>query len=1343
MASIRRPSEPTSPSIVPFVRSHRPNGRPGPRNSYHEPTGESLFTSDSPPTPSIVSTDFDPLGNDSDGMETTATTCPKYIYSYLPSTATPDLAAATIQLRDPDHIEALYDVNRKRMFQLLVRRYMHQLLYGCVREGECTVPTCWTARKRLAGDGSTAGVGQGRQLTVLSARIMACHLASRENPLEALCDGKPVPVGLGAKGRNLVGLKARVKAPPRGQGKYVDCVFSKQAKKQQETAEEDENDGAKAGEEQSDISEKPTQKAEVSKRKADIAKGKEKETLGQEKKPERRSYDKGAKDTKSFTQMLFDTKPMKMLEWLAVPPPLPSFLLTPLEPWKEESRKEKDGFFNLEQAGQKTPTKEFSDIEISGRDRSIQDSPVEPEPWADEPPNNTPKSPEPKTLMSPPPTTPLRSPTPPPPAAHKRRETLHEVVTPTPHSNLKRASSQDPPQTPIAPPPLHLNQRQHRRERPAYQQPQSHHHQSQFTEHFYGLPPPQQTPSRAPAGNAAKQFDYLGSLTPTDPSPSGSPKEERNGLSFERLNTIPPPQSLSHLSVPLVRSLFRICAHPDIPTEKQAEAELFSRQSIFYCLSCPEALEKSFRPEEEEHESKDNLDLDMMTTAKIFRVMTWKWETTVLKSLWKGLESLYKYKAAKNDMGKIYGITHTPITGPDGLPPSRQHMLDDYTATRMLVIAMHALVALLPRDNSLQPFDGEGDWLAIRALRGHGLSTTTLDIGNIFENELAERLMTRVVKALEYRIDQTNLRLPEGEENPVIKHLKGYFRKAALMRMEQLKAKNKDELKLVDKKLTLSHRWSLAGAMLEWARTVFLKGWDGNEEVKRGTMASGGLILMSIIYSARKDLYLNEEIFSTPLIPDRLDPKEVPIAWFQSEHKDPKDRNSPLHLIDHPFLFPPSALVTYFRSINLSIMTKAYESALSTSSLLRQVSLNQYFPSTKMIRDRFVEEKLKIASTTYLLLGIRREHILEDAFNAVYKRELRELLKPLKIKFLNSFEEGVDQGGPQYEFFNVLMKEVMESSYGMFADTDNVNHVNWFSVEPLEPLHKYELLGVLMGIAVFNGVTLPVNFPLVFYKKFLGAEAEGLGDLEDGWPELVRGLKELLAWRMVMKMGWDCVYDVGKRKKKPALAPRKGKGKASDNIHDFDMGSEKLELDLDGECDGEPPFVTNANRDQYVKDYIAWLTTLSVSPQFNALRTGFLTIIPPRSFSLFTPSRLKSLVEGIPTIDITQLESITKYDDGYDQSHPTIREFWSVVRAYSQEERRALLEFVTASDRVPVNGLGSITFVIQRNGEDSELLPTSMTCFGRLLLPEYATGKGKVAEKMKRALENSRGFGII
>ena len=130
----------------------------------------------------------------------------------------------------------------------------------------------------------------------------------------------------------------------------------------------------------------------------------------------------------------------------------------------------------------------------------------------------------------------------------------------------------------------------------------------------------------------------------------------------------------------------------------------------------------------------------------------------------------------------------------------------------------------------------------------------------------------------------------------------------------------------------------------------------------------------------------------------------------------------------------------------------------------------------------------------------------------------------------------------------------------------------------------------------------------------------------------------------------------------------------------------------------EASTVTNANRRQFVKDYIFWLTDKSVRPQYEAFQRGFFTCLDRTALSIFNPEALKTVLEGIQEIDLAELQRHARYEGGWDGNHPIVKGFWRVVLRYPLEKRRRLLEFVTASDRVPVNGIGSILFVIQRNG---------------------------------------------
>jgi hypothetical protein len=173
----------------------------------------------------------------------------------------------------------------------------------------------------------------------------------------------------------------------------------------------------------------------------------------------------------------------------------------------------------------------------------------------------------------------------------------------------------------------------------------------------------------------------------------------------------------------------------------------------------------------------------------------------------------------------------------------------------------------------------------------------------------------------------------------------------------------------------------------------------------------------------------------------------------------------------------------------------------------------------------------------------------------------------------------------------------------------------------------------------------------------------------------------------------------------------------------------------------EASLVTNANRAQYVKDYILWLTQKSIQPQYDAFARGFYTVLDRTALSIFTPDALQALVEGSTEIDVDELEKYTTYDE-YMATDPAIIDFWHVVRDMSADQHRQLLEFVTASDRVPVNGMRSVTFIVQKNGEDDSRLPSSSTCYGRLLLPQYSSRK-VLEEKLTKAIENPVGFGTL
>ncbi len=223
------------------------------------------------------------------------------------------------------------------------------------------------------------------------------------------------------------------------------------------------------------------------------------------------------------------------------------------------------------------------------------------------------------------------------------------------------------------------------------------------------------------------------------------------------------------------------------------------------------------------------------------------------------------------------------------------------------------------------------------------------------------------------------------------------------------------------------------------------------------------------------------------------------------------------------------------------------------------------------------------------------------------------------------------------------------------------HRISWFRPCSLEPLYKFELLGLLLSIAVYNGLTLPINFPLAFYRKLLGLKVKHLEHIRDGWPELSQGLDMLLSWKdgdvsdIFMRTyefsfeSFGGVENVDMSKvdrdatwlppsRVPTASPL-GIASAWSDVPNYcdpatvsppsSMAAEAADItptaSVSGETiksmvdsltlqsptppDEEAPLVTNQNRHQFVKDYIFWLTDKSIRPQFEAFLRGFIPVL--------------------------------------------------------------------------------------------------------------------------------------
>lgn len=93
--------------------------------------------------------------------------------------------------------------------------------------------------------------------------------------------------------------------------------------------------------------------------------------------------------------------------------------------------------------------------------------------------------------------------------------------------------------------------------------------------------------------------------------------------------------------------------------------------------------------------------------------------------------------------------------------------------------------------------------------------------------------------------------------------------------------------------------------------------------------------------------------------------------------------------------------------------------------------------------------------------------------------------------------------------------------------------------------------------------------------------------------------------------------------------------------------------------------------------------------QIDAFLDGFHDIIPPALIRIFSEKELELLISGLPDIDVDEWRNNTELH-GYSQSDSVISWFWRAVRSFDQETRAKLLQFVTGTSKVPLEGFAHL-----------------------------------------------------
>uniref|UniRef100_A0A5F8GBP2 Ubiquitin-protein ligase E3A n=2 Tax=Didelphinae TaxID=126287 RepID=A0A5F8GBP2_MONDO len=138
----------------------------------------------------------------------------------------------------------------------------------------------------------------------------------------------------------------------------------------------------------------------------------------------------------------------------------------------------------------------------------------------------------------------------------------------------------------------------------------------------------------------------------------------------------------------------------------------------------------------------------------------------------------------------------------------------------------------------------------------------------------------------------------------------------------------------------------------------------------------------------------------------------------------------------------------------------------------------------------------------YLRLKVRRDHIIDDALvrlEMIAMENPADLKKQLYVEFEG--EQGVDEGGVSKEFFQLVVEEIFNPDIGMFT-YDESTKLFWFNPSSFETEGQFTLIGIVLGLAIYNNCILDVHFPMVVYRKLMGKKGT-FRDLADSHPEFV------------------------------------------------------------------------------------------------------------------------------------------------------------------------------------------------------------------------------------------------
>ncbi|CAI5712080.1 unnamed protein product [Hyaloperonospora brassicae] len=347
-------------------------------------------------------------------------------------------------------------------------------------------------------------------------------------------------------------------------------------------------------------------------------------------------------------------------------------------------------------------------------------------------------------------------------------------------------------------------------------------------------------------------------------------------------------------------------------------------------------------------------------------------------------------------------------------------------------------------------------------------------------------------------------------------------------------------------------------------------------------------------------------------------------------------------------------------------------------------------------------------------IRVERDKVLKESVDLFLAAPRATLHRRFRVDFVN--EVGVDGGGILREWLHLVCSELFRGDSGLFALTSSAAHQGYWinrtaTEKTAEQLQTYVFVGKLLGKILLEGLLLNVRLSIPLLKHILGVPVK-LSDLY------------LLDETVHSSMMWILEND----------------DTAALSLNFTIQGTELIP-------NGTDVSLHDGNKQLYVAKVVQYYLFDSVRVEMSKIMEGLRSVISDTMLHVFDFKELDLLLSGLPQIDVNdwRRHTETRFYEHSSHEFSLIDWFWEILESFTQDQRGRLLQYVTGSSGVPVEGFRGLTgmdgeirlFTIQLGNDVSTMytvLPHASTCLNRLDLPLYPS-KADLEQSLSMVIE--------